>query len=158
MPWVPELCLWNLVRGRHFSKWSLRILSQMVSALPLSGKLGELQDHAGKLCGAPRMEEMIIFAVPATRKVKTLCLLGMRVEGLALQLETGKPPRQWGSGGLQCRQRECSFAVCCRAGKASWGDDPFHSLVPHTSSLKQTPAPTLLPTCDILSVSPTLTM
>lgn len=94
MPRVPEF--WNPVRGRHFSKWSLRILSQMVSALPLSGKLGEVQDHEGKLCGAPWMEEMIIFTVPATRKVKTLCLFGMRVEGLALQLGTGKPPRPWG--------------------------------------------------------------
>lgn len=122
LPRVPEF--WNPVRGRHFSKWSLRILSQMVSALPLSGKLGEVQDHEGKLCGAPWMEEMIIFTVPATRKVKTLCLFGMRVEGLALQLGTGKPPRPWGSGGLECRQRECGFTVHCKAGKASWGDDP----------------------------------
>lgn len=54
----------------------------MVSALPLSGELGELQDHEGKLCGAPWMEEMIIFTVPASRKVKTLCLLGVTVRGL----------------------------------------------------------------------------
>ena len=150
LPWVPEF--WNQVIGSHFSHRSLRILSKTVPALPWSGKLG---DFERKLCGAPWMEEIITLHSLGYQKSKDIVPAWDGHGGVCISAgETGKPPRQWGSKGLGCREGGCSYSRCGRSGKPSWGDGPS-PLAPHTFPLKQTPC-SHPPLSNVISYLPLL--